>query len=64
MSKTKTTYTKKQIVKGLAPYAFIALMLVSGSSLITGWFMRSNFESTVKAEISQQVTEQVSRLKR
>lgn len=66
MPKTEKTTTKtpKTVqVKLLVPYAIILVMIVALAGLVTGWTLRSDYYSDVKAEVSSQVSELSKSLK-
>ncbi len=52
--KQTKSYTKGQITKSLAPYTLIIVMVVAGLGLAGGWFMRSDFDNTIRTEVSTQ----------
>lgn len=63
MTKEKNTPTTKQpkfYQKAVFPWAIIVLVSVLFAGIVTGWTLRSNQYSDLKAEVASQVAETVS----
>ena len=52
---TPKTFTIKQIVKGLAPYMVIVIMITVFAGTVFGWTIRSDFDETVRSAVTTQV---------
>lgn len=54
---TNKTYEVKQVAKFLLPYIFIVILTSSFVGLVTGWTLRSDFDTLVKTNVTAQVHE-------
>lgn len=57
--KIKKQYTAKQIAKALAPYQLIIVMVAVLAGATLGWTMRSDFDNTIREQVTAQVQEEL-----
>jgi NADH:ubiquinone oxidoreductase subunit 5 (subunit L)/multisubunit Na+/H+ antiporter MnhA subunit len=63
---TKSTFKEPKSpktvqVKMLVPYSIIIFLALVAGSLIAGWFIRSDFDSTIRSQVTSQVQELTSK---
>ena len=53
--KVVKNYTRKEVFFKVLPWGIIFTAIVAFSGLASGWTLRSDFDATIKAEVTTQV---------
>ena len=53
----KTQLTKLKVAKALAPYTVLLVLVAVAAGVMAGWFMRSDFDNTIRTEVVNQYSE-------